>query len=117
MRKYLSSLLFILACLIFSYYNALSIRHMTTTWAWHLAQWVSVALFLCAGVEFGRWIARGKFTEIQVSDIGEKFLGKNPLRLYDPQFNFHDFGRIVSLALCGVPAYVFFLHFLLSGMQ
>ena len=116
MRKYLSSLIFVCGCLVFSYHEALSIRHMTETWAWHIFQVCSVALFLLAGVEFGRWLARGKFMELHVSDIGGNFLRQSPLRLYNNKFNFHDFGRIAGASLLGVVAYPFVLHFLLARM-
>lgn len=107
MRKYVSSFLFIFSCFVFAVYNSLSIRGMTENWYWHIAQWVSVLLFLGAGVEFGRWLRLQEFHL-----VGDTY----DFYIRNQTFDFHNFGRIMGISILGIPCYVFFLHFLLARM-
>lgn len=81
------ALIFVSACATFAVYNYLSIKGKTAFWPWHIAQWLSVILFMAAAFLFGRW-SQG--------------------------FNFHTFGTIVAFAALGIPVYVFTLHALLK---
>lgn len=83
---YCSSLIFIVSCLVYAYYSYCQIKKGTKSWEWHLSQWLSVLGFVGAGVVFGR--------------------GINAM-------DWHKFGEVIGLAVLGIPAYVFFLHYLL----
>ena len=86
--KYLSSVLAILSAVLMAFYSYYSIRGMTGTVAWHLFQWASTAMWIGTGFEFGRWYMWNAA-------------------------NWHDFGRIVGIAVLAIPIYVFLLHALL----
>uniref|UniRef100_A0A6M3IMG2 Uncharacterized protein n=1 Tax=viral metagenome TaxID=1070528 RepID=A0A6M3IMG2_9ZZZZ len=85
--KYLSSVLAILSAVLMAFYSYYSIKGLTATLAWHLFQWTSCAMLMWTGFEFGRW--------------------------YIWDANWHDFGRIVGIAVLAIPLYVFLLHALL----
>jgi len=84
--NYICSIIFIFACFVFAFYNKYSIKGETNNWVWHLLQWFSVLLFLCSGIFFGVWLN---------------------------DFNFHDFGKIIGIAVISIPVYVETLHYLL----
>ena len=88
---YLSSILFILACLQFAIYNAYSIKGKTNTWRWHIYQWLSVFMFIASGYIFGTW--------------------------YATSFTFHTFGEIIAIAVLCIPVYVGTLHIALKMMD
>lgn len=88
---YGSAITFIAACGVYAAYSFFSIRGLTAFWPWHVTQWIACALFIAAGFLFGYWWKR--------------------------KFNFHDFGRIVAVALFGVAVYVFGLHWLLDTFR
>jgi len=100
--KYLSSILFILAALLFAFHESISIRAsnigggIQEQLAWHLSQIAAIVMFIAAGVAFGKWVG-------SVSS----FVFKNPANPYGgTKFNWHDFGRIISVSLIGIGLYL-----------
>jgi hypothetical protein len=94
-----SGILFIIACLVFAAYNALSIKQHTNTWQWHVLQYAFLALLLFGG--FGDWF----YKSVAFWAVGD----------------FHNFGRnIVVWALfliLGATVYVYGLHWILPKVE
>ena len=86
----LSSVIFILGCLIYAIYSYCQIALGTATWEWHVVQWMSVVLFLLSGICFGRELNK---------------------------MTWRRFGRMVAIAVLGIPVYVFGLHFMLDNLK
>ncbi len=57
---------------------------------WHITQWASALMFVISGVSFG---------------------------LNLREMTWHEFGRIVAVAVLGIPAYVFSLHWMLKYLK
>ena len=105
MRKFRSSLFFLVACGIFAIHEAYSIRGLENGIVWHLTQYISILLYLIAGMYFGIW-----FKEDGIIDSWEQNNKGIPILGY--KFNHHDFREIVAVALVGILIYVFGLHWL-----
>jgi hypothetical protein len=92
MKKYLSSVLFVLATACLAYHEALSTvsKHGTvdllSTWQWHLSQYGIVLMYTAAG-----WIAQ-KVCYYWEDDPVDDFYGFE-------RFNWHDFGLIAGSGL------------------
>jgi len=85
----------ILAFIVFSFYNALSIKGLTENAAWHLSQFASIVLFIFCGLENKIWAlwASWKFGD------------------------YHKFGelawKIGAIIVIGIAVYVESLHYFL----
>ena len=85
-----AAILFILSCLCYACYSASQILSGTASWIWHGLQWFSALGFVLSGILFGR-----------------KLKG----------MTWHRFGRIVAVAVLGIPVYVFSLHWMLENFK
>ena len=85
-KMYYAPVLFIIGWLWYAGFSFFSIKGFTASWEWHGLQWGSAGIFILSGFLAG------------------KFKG----------WNWHNFGRIIGIAVLGIPIYVFLLHALLS---
>lgn len=83
---FLPSGIFIAACFVYAAYSYYSIKARTGWWEWHVCQLFAAGLFVFAGYALGNM----------------------------ENITWHIWGEIAAAAILGVPAYVFFLHYLLK---
>ena len=105
MKNFRSSLFFILGCMIFAVHEAYSIKGFEGGLVWHLTQFISILLYLIAGMYFGMWLR-------DYGTVTKFYRNANGINVIGQGFNYYDFVNIVAVSLLGILLYVFSLHFL-----